>query len=67
VEENVVVKVNQIIDDIGFLFQNERVWSGNIENPGRFAGGLDVSKGMGTIGGNLSGMPPMLEEVLNNQ
>jgi hypothetical protein len=56
-----------IIDDIGFLFQNERVWSGNIENPGRFAGGLDVSKGMGTIGGNLSGMPPMLEEVLNNQ
>jgi len=53
-------------DDIGFIFPNERVWSGNINNPEKFAGGLKVEDGIGYIGGNLSGDPPkMLKKVLD--
>ena len=33
-----------LMDDIGFIFPNERIWNGNIENPGRFTGGLGMSE-----------------------
>jgi hypothetical protein len=50
----------QLNDNIESIFPNERVWSGNIDNPTRFAGGLDVKDGMGSIGGTLSGVCNML-------
>ena len=33
-----------LMDDIGFIFPNERIWSGNVDNPGKFAGGLSVNE-----------------------
>ncbi|GEM_PF-2710429 len=63
---NIGEQAVHLIDDIGFIFQNERVWSGNIADSGVFAGGLDVEDGIGTIGGNLSGDPPKkLKDVLD--
>lgn len=32
-----------LMDDIGDIFPNERIWSGNIDDPELFAGGLEVS------------------------
>jgi PKD repeat protein len=43
-----------LIDDIGNIFPNERVWSGNVQHPSRFCGGLECEdKGPGPIGGSL--------------
>jgi len=29
-----------LMDDVGFIFPNERIWNGNIDNPDKFTGGL---------------------------
>jgi len=54
-----------LMDDIGFIFPNERIWSGNKDDPSAFAGGLEVTENCpGKIGNNLKGTE-MLEDVLN--
>jgi len=58
----------QLVDDISDIFPNERVWSGNIYNSDKFAGGLEVNDDCpGNIGGNISGIPGMLETTLNDR
>jgi hypothetical protein len=57
----------QLIDDIGWLFPNERVWSGNLIDPSCFAGGLSPSTdpdSPGKIGTNALTMPGPLEKIL---
>jgi hypothetical protein len=62
-----------IMDDVGWLFENERIWSGNIEHPGSFCGGLEYTDytidyivkdenvtSPSTIGGSLETLPNKL-------
>ncbi|MHB1345921.1 MAG: hypothetical protein ACYCXK_00370 [Candidatus Humimicrobiaceae bacterium] len=32
-----------LMDDIGYIFSNERIWSGNKSKPGKFCGGLEAN------------------------
>jgi PKD repeat protein len=55
-----------LMDDIRFMFPDERIWSGNINDPGVFAGGLGVTNNCpGTIGQILSQLPDILKEKLD--
>jgi PKD repeat protein len=55
----------RLIDDIGNIFPNERVWSGNVQHPSRFCGGLECEdKGPGPIGGSLKTINDDLTKVL---
>ena len=54
-----------LIDDIGNIFPNERVWSGNVQHPSRFCGGLECEdKGPEPIGGSLKTINDDLTKVL---
>ncbi|MCX6097587.1 MAG: PKD domain-containing protein [Caldiserica bacterium] len=55
-----------LIDDIGNIFPNERVWSGNTKNPSRFCGGLECNDdgGPGPIGSSLKTINDTLTKVL---
>ena len=65
-----------LMDDIGWLFKNERIWSGNLNDWESFAGGLTPEKAgtvgpvslwpgsPGTIGGDGLSMPGMLQSFL---
>ncbi len=54
-----------LMDDIGYIFPNERIWSGNINHTGNFCGGLGYDEHCpGTIGGYLEN-ENILKEKLN--
>jgi PKD repeat protein len=58
----------QIMDDIGSLFPNERIWSGNVNKVDHFCGGLAVEdESPGTIGSKLADIPAMLRKKLDNE
>ena len=55
-----------LMDDIGDIFSNERIWSGNKSKSGKFCGGLETSdKSPSTIGNNLSGVPSILKDKID--
>jgi hypothetical protein len=53
-----------LIDDIGWVFPHEAIWSGSSSNAKRFAGGLEPDDSCpGKIGAQLA-MPKLLQDVL---
>jgi len=52
-----------LMDDIGFLFKNEQVWSGNRFDKESFQGGRAYLNSPGPIGGRLE-MPVELSRAL---
>jgi len=55
-----------LMDDIGHLFANERIWSGNTSMPGKFCGGLTPGDACPPwIGSNLSGRNGSLYDMIN--
>jgi len=56
------------MDDIGDIFTNERIWSGNKKKPSKFCGGLEVDDNSpSTIGSNLSGVPSVLKKKIDDE
>ena len=56
-----------LMDDIGYIFPNESVWSGNKSNSERFFGGRSASDNSPrTIGHNLTIVPSILADKLVN-
>ncbi|MBN1299309.1 MAG: carboxypeptidase regulatory-like domain-containing protein [Actinobacteria bacterium] len=59
-------EIARLMDDIDDIFPNESIWSGNKNNPNKFCGGKKCGdKGPGTIGHNLTEIPTILEEKLD--
>jgi len=57
-----------LMDDIGDIFPNERIWSGNKNKPSKFCGGLEVDDNSpSTIGSNLSGVPSVLKKKIDDE
>ena len=55
-----------LMDDIGNIFANERIWSGNIKNVGKFFGGRSESDNSpNSIGRNLTGLPAVLQNKID--
>jgi PKD repeat protein len=55
-----------LMDDIGFIFPNERIWSGNKANSHKFAGGLECNDDCpDNIGKKLSDLPGLLKDKLD--
>ena len=55
-----------LMDDISFIFPNERIWSGNVADSRKFAGGLECNDDCpDNIGKKLTDLPDLLKDKLN--
>ena len=56
-----------LMDDIGYIFPNESIWSGNKNKSSKFFGGRSESDNSPkTIGRNLSGIPAILKKIMDD-